>query len=300
MSTENKLIIEQTKDKSGNLVIQSNYQTLLSTIENISKQTDLLLTDGEAGRKTLTEHKSSIIQIEKDLMERYTFMKKAIHKHIEPALLQLDEINNQLMIPLRESKSKLQATISKSLDLEKEILREYATDMFAQTIAIYPKHDLTWIQFQDMGLSITTATTKAKIRKTITAYFEKITEDLDAIQLEDPSLQPEIMLAFKVNRSFITSKKEVIARHELIKQQQEQQRILEEKRALERKKQERIQAEQQRQNTVVMPSVAPAQPVPVQPVEPPISIKLEFIGKQDDIKALLSFAKSRNIEIKDI
>ena len=86
------------------------------------------------------------------------------------------------------------------------------------------------VKFEDIGLNITLSASMKSLKDQITAFCEKIVNDLKLIELEE--YKDEILVEYKNNLDFTKSKLDVITRHKMLeelKEKQARQQKIEEK-----------------------------------------------------------------------
>ena len=86
------------------------------------------------------------------------------------------------------------------------------------------------VKFEDIGLNITLSASMKSLKDQITAFCEKIVNDLKLIDLEE--YKDEILVEYKSNLDFTKSKLDVITRHKMLeelKERQAKQQEIEEK-----------------------------------------------------------------------
>ena len=77
------------------------------------------------------------------------------------------------------------------------------------------------VKFEDIGLNITLSASMKSLKDQITAFCEKIVNDLKLIELEE--YKDEILVEYKSNLDFTKSKLDVITRHKMLEELKERQ-----------------------------------------------------------------------------
>lgn len=154
-------------------------------------------------------------------------------KEIKTTLLQPYEVFNEKYE--QECKNKL-LSASEILKTKVDVIEQEQLKEKQDELELFAKQHFEFndiddiVKFEDIGLNITLSASMKSLKDQITAFCEKIVNDLKLIDLEE--YKDEILVEYKNNLDFTTSKLNVITRHKMLeelKERQAKQQEIEEK-----------------------------------------------------------------------
>lgn len=227
VKVETMAVIKQQLDSIG-VEIKKKTENIDNVLKEINKLTQ---EQQEEKKKEIKDYKIYLNKIKTQLEDRRKEIKKEVNKPYE-------EFNqyyeNNVLTQLNEGINKLNDTVN-SIEYNQKKEKEEELRDFAEGYII--ANDLQPIlKFEDIGLNITLNASVKSLKEQILNFIGRVANDMKLIRTEEYG--NEIIVEYKKNLDFVTSKMTVIQRHEEIEKlaqkqeeveikQQEEQKIVE-------------------------------------------------------------------------
>ncbi len=283
-----------SKEVTNQIVLKQAPIIEYSRLEEIAKEVDKKLEFLEKGDLVVTEeNKVEIKRLRTELKKDFEVYETARKQIKEAVSNPYDEFNKnyQLLIAKKynDADLKLKTKITEIENAEKQEKIDLAKGYFAELIQA---KKIDFVDYAQVGLSITLATSKKKIKDTINSFVERILNDIALIDTQDNKerILTRYQQTLNVSGAIQTVKAEIEHEEEIKRANEERERLAQET---------KTQAEAKKQEEAPL-----AAPTPAQPMEAPkVAVEVEMIkaqftvtGTKEQIIELRNYMDERGIK----